>query len=1052
MEHLFPYPKMGTSFLEILHDQLTRKLLGFDAVHAEKISFVSGVTSRLAFFLSDTSKHLAFLKIGYTALEAFLQANCTGPTLDFNPEESIFPESYRQDDLPSLKKELLESLSIDGNAVYHLTPHIELFWLAKIVMSSNVLAEAGFNGRRARIRVNFWHQKMLSEKSASLQEAIYKDAEVLEQQLTSRLAFGGAAAEEHFVEFLVERAQYRIFYGDDQEARDDLSKAAQTRHFFFALTGALGKRTKYQVNDLSQLVVLAKSRDFEPEPYSSRKGSRVDGIDSRKSSRGSITPLSRTPSIGIDTSQAFSHRPKTPTSPRPEFIHSPLASDPIKPTSIPLNDDTLLENIKFKDKDAPFSPNMTHVSESETLPTRLADLDPSDQPLLFPLDSIILLATASSIQNTSPVDGLTREETLPYATRVLEGGSSNWQVYTQALLVRSRIEGYKSRTIERGLLQLQAVVDQVITETTTSAPPAAHQQPPEPPQSPTSAPTSAPTSTPTSAPTSGKSEPAPQLRSDAVAPTTFLPKPRNASESASVAERLKYIYQLHPPLRWELEAELAARWTNIGGLKTALEIYQRLQMNAEVALCLAATDREAEATETLRYLLFVDAGNDRIDQLKAQGQGLPTDAPRLLCILGDITSVPNYYSLAWQVSNQTYTRAQRSLGKVFIKARNFEKAVEAYQLALSRGQLDHPTWFALGCVQLEMQEYSGAVESFRRCVTIEDQDAEAWSNLAVALLRLPVPSEQPEPLVAADDDEEELIIEENAIADSSASTTPGESSTIRAPSIPARPKVDPHKNKILALRALRRAATLKRDDARIWDNYLTVAASIPPSAGTPWSEIMEAMSRVLELRSQKEGEAAVDEKILEVLVAYVTSEFEYPGSEAEEENGTDAISSAEAVPTDNGDAEPFPTLPAEKKQLPYLARALLSLVDNQITPLVTSSHTLFTLLASVALWRRRPREALDLHEKAWRAVTSRPDAYASEKAWKEVVAATKILLAQYEELGEKERERTGGMVEKGWRFKARSAVRSVLGRGKEAGYEDGEDMQALQGLMEQIKG
>src|SRR5204862_7704432 len=105
------------------------------------------------------------------------------------------------------------------------------------------------------------------------------------------------------------------------------------------------------------------------------------------------------------------------------------------------------------------------LQDSSTLPPSLAALDPSSQAMLQPLDSIILLLLASTITNTDPADGLTREETLPYATRVLEGGSSNWQVYTQALLLRSRIEGYRSRTIERGLLQLQALVDQVIADT-----------------------------------------------------------------------------------------------------------------------------------------------------------------------------------------------------------------------------------------------------------------------------------------------------------------------------------------------------------------------------------------------------------------------------------------------------------------------------------------------------------------------------------------------------------------------------------------------------------
>ena len=523
-----------------------------------------------------------FLKLGTRHLKPSSRRIAPVHRCLSNPEESIFPETYRDEKFPELKKELLQSLAVDGGAAYPLTNHVELFWLAKLVMSNSTLAEAGFNGRRARIRVNFWHQKLLNEKSDKLKDSLYMDTNILEHQLSSRLTFGGAAAEEHFVEFLVERAQIRIYYGDDEKAREDLARATKTRHFQFALTGALGKRTKFQVSDLSQLVVLAKSRDHEPEPYSSRKSSRAEGMDSRKTSRDEATSTPpRTPSIPLNTHQfPFRLGPMSPTSPRAEHHVSPLSTAPIQPQNVQLNDDTLLEHIRFKTA-PPFEPDMTRPINAEKLPPRLADLDPSSQPLLFPMDSIILLATALSIQNTSPSDGLTREETLPYAERVLEGGSSNWQVYTQALLVRSRIEGHKSRTAERGLLQLQACVDQVIAETS---------------------------GTHATEHTNGKSaEPSSTSGSG-----TFLPKPV-ATESASVAERLKFVYQMSPPLRWELEAELASRWTAMGGLKSALEIYERLQMHAEVALCLAATDREADAMKMLKDLLFENLAEGDID-------------------------------------------------------------------------------------------------------------------------------------------------------------------------------------------------------------------------------------------------------------------------------------------------------------------------------------------------------------------------------------------------------------------------------------------------------
>ncbi|OCT46149.1 F-box domain protein [Cladophialophora carrionii] len=1079
MEHLFPYPKMGTSFLEVLHDALTRKLLGFDATHAEPTPFISGVTSRLKFVLSDATQQLSILKIGYTALEAFLQANCTGPPLDFDPEEVIFPEWYRRrEDLAALREGLFQHLSVDGCRPYALTPHIELFWLAKVIMSTTTLAEAGFNGRRARMRVNFWHQKLLSEESPSLRDVIYSDAAVLEQQLSARLAFGGSAAEEHYVEFMVERAVIRTYYGDDALARTDLARAALTRDFHFVLTGALGKRTKFQENDTSQLVVLAKSRDHEPEPYSSRKNSKAEshGVPDAETASSSLSlPLPQRTMTPTSTSTKNQQEPT-----------SPQGNRPVQPENVLLNDDTLLERIHFKTTAEPSASSplssslsvdtMTHVAPSQSsLPPELAALDPADQPLLFPMDSAILLATASSITNTSPEDGLVREETLPYATRVLDGGSSNWQVYTQALLVRSRIEGYRARTAERGLLQLQALVDQVIAETSQSVPPSKA-------ESSESHESKDTTSTTASTGTS-----------------TFLPKPK-PSESASVAERLKYIYQLSPPLRWELEAELAQRWTSMGGLKTALEIYTRLQMHAEVALCLAATDQEAKAVELLKNLLFTDDPSGSSTTTTAAQETAtpgreklrsppPADAPRLLCILGDIVSQPDYYALSWTVSSSRYARAQRSLGRYFLtKQRDYQRAAEAYRLALNISRLDRASWFSLGCIQLELEEWTPAVESFTRCVQLEDQDAESWSNLAVALLSLPKPVAEEKVAFAPPTEEDE-------------SQDQDQNQTDRALS-PER-KVDPYRHVRDALRALRRAATLKRDDPRIWDNYLTVAASIPPSAGTPWAEIIQAMSRVIELRGKKEGESCIDLGILKVLTEYVIENWKYPspdgdrdgdgdgdGEEAEkaEQPEAEGANKAEQPQAEAGvehkttseeknsaSASTTTTTGPPNFKLPYTPRSFLHLIDKQVTPLATSSAKLYTLLSRISEWRSRPQQSLMQAEKAWLAtLTLNPTTSSASAAtaaaaaaaasasdqdftnipasqWTEIVDKTIWMMRRYADLGPKQRERTGGEVEAKWRFKARSAARRVLGRGKTWEESGEEGALRLRRAMDEVR-
>lgn len=966
---------MGRSWLEILEDPLTRKLLGHEATMAEAIPFMAGVESRLKFLLQDPLKHLSFAKIGYTALEAFLQANCTGPSLDFDSTPVIIPELYHNN-VEEIKQEMLKSLSVDGLDVYPLTPRIELFWLAKCIMNSAILAEEGFNGRRARFRVNSWHQKSLSEPSDTLRSVIEHDAAILETQLSSRLTHDGAAAQEHMIEFLVERADIKIYYGDDKGARADLLHAARLREFDFALTGALGKRTKYQEKETSQLVVLAKSRDVDSEPYNSRKNSRAES-NSRKSSFAN-----RSTSSASGTSATL-HSPIHPAQSITSIAAGTLPpNEPIQPENIPLKDDTILESIQFTAQDTAKADPMTELLTDESaLPPSLASVDPAFQPQLHPMDSIILLGIASSITNTQASDGLTREETLPYATRVLAGGSSNWSVYSQALLVRSRIEGYRSRTAERALLQLQALVDQVIAETTEKTSKASRDF---------------------------------TTDSESTAPSKFLPK-LTKEEDASVTERLRFIHQIQPPFRWELEAELASRWTSMGGLKTALEIYERLQMHAEIALCLAATDRGPEAVAHIKKLMFLDPDQsaqdgDTIEMVKP----LPAETPRLLCILGDIQQEPKYYVLAWDVSEQRYARAQRSLGKFYLKNRDLPSAIRAYGAALRISRQDLLTWFSLGCVHLELEEWEKAVEAFTKVVSLEDKDAQGWSNLAVALLRLPALA--PDPAVDNIPTDGLATIDE-AVPDGNHA-------------------LDALRHRREALRALRRASQIQRDDARIWDNYLTVAASIPPDhlhpeRSTPWQEVIQAMSQVIRLRHKKEGESCIDLAILGALIDHITGIWDYP-----EPDRSTSISNEDYDPLQN----------TSEVRLPFIIRALTTLIEMQIAPLATSLPELFLLMSKFALWRHRPADSLALIEKAWRATSNRPS-----PSVKDIAESTKTLVDAYRTLGQMERERTGGQVEKGWRFKARSCVRSSISRLKSMDKETSEDVKELEVLMEELK-
>ncbi|KAJ5736372.1 uncharacterized protein N7483_001497 [Penicillium malachiteum] len=907
-----PVRLTSTNIVPILELPLAKQLLGHDAADSEslakiaklELSYTAFVASQARAALQNPRDDLTteqtksqLLHIGLAALFSFLQSNVTGPPLEFNSAETVLPASLRGDipTLRAVRAKIIRDLSIDGEAAYKLTPNAELFSIAKALLADSD-NEGAVVAKTARVRVNLLHQKMLSEVTSTLQDVIYSDVEVLSKlDLTA----------EEKGKLLLERAIINTHHGFDAKARADLDQAARVRNFEFALTGQLGKRTKFQDRDISQLVVLAKSAD------------------------------------------------ETSTS-----------ADPSGPKKLDLNDDTLLEAISFADKKS--------TTVSEEIPSALQSIDANDQPILNPVDSAILLAMASAITNTAPENGLTREETAPYATRVLEGGSSNWQIYTEALLVRSRVEGFRSRTIERSVLQMQALVDQVIADTATDD--SAAQQP----------------------------------SSD---PTTFLPRPEK-SESAPAADRLEYIWLINFSTRWSLEAELAKRWVELGGLRTALEIYERLHMWAEAALCYAATERELKAKSMVRRQLYEPKGDDEDDENELfegpEREILPADAPRLFCILGDIDKDEKMYERGWDVSGQRYARAQRSLARHYLSMTppELEKAEGAYRKSLNINRLNHGAWFALGCVQLELNRWQDATDSFTRTVQLDDTDGEAWSNLAAAMLRTSAPDQEPD--VPADDSAEEKAAIES----------------------------DPFKRKREALSALQRAANLKRTDARIWDNVLTVAASIPPP-NTPFRDVITAQKRVIELLGAKKGEKCVDLPILGMLVDFLTTAFEY----------NDLL-----IDSDSGPVFRSGTIPGQ----------MLSMIDDNVVPLITHSSALWLIVSRVELFRNRPSRALDACEKAWRATiaASAQGAFqmGDEKPWLEVVRATEKLVrdgyARYGPMDHEDKKVEGGepeMVASDWRFKARSAVRGILGKGKDL-WEDSNGWNRLKELQNEVSG
>ena len=472
--------------------------------------------------------------------------------------------------------------------------------------------------------------------------------------------------------FWMERGLVQHWYTEDTKAYETFQKAQTTSGFRFKVTGALGKRTKFQLFDTSQLVVVAESsRDMassRPTSYKSKAGSG--------------------------------------------------------PKNLEHNDDTVLEKIQYRE-----------LSEDDRAQLGDLDLDPTKKiEDLHPIDHALLLAFCLNIKNTNPAHGLTVEQMFPFVTRVLET-PNNWTVYTMALLLRSRLEADQSRTVERGALQLQALVDQTRIE----------------------------------------------------------------DESSTTRERMHHFFSVLLPSKWELEKELAEQYMALGVVKSALDIFERLELWEDVIACHQFLDQPEKAKAKCKELLEKNPKN-----------------AKLICILGDLDQDPEMYRKAWEVSDHRFARAQRSLGAYLFKQEQFKEAMAAYQLALAINPLFENSWFVLGCIGMQVEDFDVAIEAFTKVVSIDQHNGEAWNNLAAIHMR--------------------------------------------------------RNNNLDAQHALRQALKEKREAWKIWSNYMYCSLDVGD-----FTEAIRAMGMLVELRwkNRKEGEKheIVDIVILDRIVQGVTRDL-----------------------------------------------------------------------------------------------------------------------------------------------------------------------------------
>ncbi|KAH3676415.1 hypothetical protein WICMUC_002046 [Wickerhamomyces mucosus] len=600
------------------------------------------------------------LFIAIASLNLFIQNNFTGPSPPINSYEIFFGSS--QFSKEEIQLQSFKSLSSYGQTAYQDSEDpifllLSLHLLEKLSQTSKSLllnnledSEEFIEEETVNINDPFMAAtKWWRSRAIQVQLSLYPEfsgphiavsSSIFNVSLPKALSEGlpEKLARDLSISFFLEKTKNSLESNLEHLALPNLIQAQKLTGFEFVLTGAKAKRTKYQQIAKSSLIVLAKSNYFNNK-------------------------------LNIEQEDV----------PENLDLNSELLLE--KPHFEIIGEEDLEDQIYKKQKtdlqEIDYSQLLPVSLRQEYIPTTLQNLDPNSQPNLSDYDNIQLLLRLFTLRQTSPAgQELVNQQLMSLVSRVLYQTDSkfvNYSIFSRGLWERSILETTKARTIERGILQMQSLVEEIGLKIKTR----------------------------------------------------YIPTEDTASSEKKLKisnSRLRYVFQLPLLPRWSLDTKLAEKYMSLGIVKSAIEIYERLNLDTEVALCYASIGEESKAKKIIedRLAKFPD------DARTLSILGDLTENPALWEKAWEIGK----YSKAKVSLSKYYYSPPKGID------RNLLLAVQHIRDSLTINPINFDNWFFYGCLGLETENFELSAEAFTRCVSLDDANSNSWANLATSLLKL----------------------------------------------------------------------------------------------------------------------------------------------------------------------------------------------------------------------------------------------------------------------------------------------------------------------------
>ena len=174
----------------------------------------------------------------------------------------------------------------------------------------------------------------------------------------------------------------------------------------------------------------------------------------------------------------------------------------------------------------------------------------------------------------------------------------------------------------------------------------------------------------------------------------------------------------YPPI-FSLKKLYAESYMAYGAFRTAYSIFMELFMYEDAIKCLYASNDRENAEKLAKEVISKHP------------------EPGVYCILGELENNKDLFFKALEISNNKYPRAYRCLGKYYYSVeKNYSKAKEYYEKAMSINPSFPSIWFSLGMIYIQEKNFNKALICFSKILSNDESNGEVWGNMGVCFIQL----------------------------------------------------------------------------------------------------------------------------------------------------------------------------------------------------------------------------------------------------------------------------------------------------------------------------